>query len=259
MAYGASMIWKGTQQKGFSLIELLVVIAVIALLAALLMPALAAGKEKARKTTCLSNLKQIGVAYTLYRGEFRDINVPHRFCPDTPNDPYGETAGVPSGNGPNNPPPTGPNEIWWAPYDPTQVPDGAFGAGYKPGLLYGYFGTTNAFKCPVEPQWQCSFGMNYSEGSPMGRRDSSVTQTAERLTIWDHRRSPGCSDSRVATTPRPPWVPFDNVSHYPPRHGQGLNGLFYDGHVALLIPSRLRVANFREPGSAPPVSGYPGE
>ena len=37
------------------------------------------------------------------------------------------------------------------------------------------------------------------------------------------------------------------------------NGLFYDGHAALLKPSSLRVSNFREPGSAPPVSGYPGE
>ena len=76
--------------------------------------------------------------------------MPYRYCPDTPNDPFGSTAGVPSGIGPNNPPPTGPNEIWWAPYDPTQVPDGPPGAGYKNGLLYGYFGMLEVFKCPVE-------------------------------------------------------------------------------------------------------------
>ena len=241
-----------TAQRAFTLVELLVVIAIIAILAALLLPALARAKERARQTSCLSNLKQVAVAYTLYRDENRDFNVPHHFCPDTPNDPYGLSAGVPSGNGPNNPPPTGPNEIWWAPYDPPA-------AGFKFGLMYGYFGTTNIFKCAVEPQWQCSFAMNYSDGSPMARPGSFVTQPSTRLVVWDHRRTPGCSDSRVSSPPRPPWVPFDNTSHYPTRHGGRMNGMFYDGHVALLKPTELRVANFREPGTAPPVAGYPGE
>ena len=100
-------------------------------------------------------------------------------------------AGVPSGNGPNNPPPTGPNELWWAPYDPTQVPDGPPGAGFKSGLMYGYFGATNIFKCAVEPQWQCSFAMNYSTGSPMGKRDSFVTQAAVPVVTTFHGSDTG--------------------------------------------------------------------
>jgi hypothetical protein len=54
---------------------------VLSILAALLLPALPRAKEQARKTTCPSHLKQIWVARTLYRGEFRDVNVPYRFSP----------------------------------------------------------------------------------------------------------------------------------------------------------------------------------
>lgn len=242
----------------FTLLELLVVIAIIATLIALLLPSLGQGRGRARQVTCAGNLKQIGIACGMYRSENGDVNVPYRYCPDTPQDIFGSTAGVPSGNGPNNPPPTGPREQWWAPYDPTQVPDGPPGAGYRSGLLFGYFGTPVIFKCPIEPQWQCGYGMNYSEGSPMGRPDSSVTAPSERLLVWDHRRSPGCSDSRVSA-PRPPWLPFTSASHYPPRHDGLLNGLYYDGHVTGVRPAQLRVKNFREPGAGPELPGYPGE
>lgn len=99
-------------RRGFTLIELLAVIAIIAILAALLLPVLTAAKEKARQTSCLNNLKQLAIAWTIYNGDnggkipscvpffTRGIGNPNAWvlgvsCPSNWPNPFGEVdAGV---------------------------------------------------------------------------------------------------------------------------------------------------------------------
>src|SRR5437870_6729880 len=57
-------------RRGFTLIELLVVIAIIAILAAILFPVFAQAREAARKSTCISNMRQVGMALLMYAGDF---------------------------------------------------------------------------------------------------------------------------------------------------------------------------------------------
>ena len=63
-------------QRGFTLIELLVVIAIIAILAAMLLPALASAKKKAHRIQCTSQMKQLGLGFTMFTGDHNDMYPP---------------------------------------------------------------------------------------------------------------------------------------------------------------------------------------
>lgn len=80
-----------TSRRAFTLIELLVVIAIIAILAAILFPVFARAREAARKTSCLSNLKQIGSAIQMYSQDY-DENLPSVRFANYPDGLWGSPA-----------------------------------------------------------------------------------------------------------------------------------------------------------------------
>src|SRR5579872_1572818 len=110
------------KRKGFTLIELLVVIAIIAILAAILFPVFAKAREQARKVSCLSNMKQLGLATNMYVQDYDE-----KF-------PFGEN--------------------WHA--DVPTTPTGVVDAGYVCGNRYQlkpYLKSEAIWLCPSDTSW----------------------------------------------------------------------------------------------------------
>jgi prepilin-type N-terminal cleavage/methylation domain-containing protein len=228
------------RKTAFTLIELLVVIAIIAILAAILFPVFAQAREKARTSTCISNIKQMGLAITMYRQDYDGTNPRHRLCPDAAADQLCANASPTVM--------TGPNEVWWAPYDNSVLPEspGPY-PNYHAGFLQPYVKSTEIFKCPSDKKWQVGYAMSYISDGPMGKADGFI-QNPTVLFVWDHSKTPGCADTR-AHAANTPWTPFPPSAdtahtHYPYRHSEGFVGLRYDGGAKFRKPSSLTDADF---------------
>jgi prepilin-type N-terminal cleavage/methylation domain-containing protein/prepilin-type processing-associated H-X9-DG protein len=229
-------------QKAFTLIELLVVIAIIAVLMAILFPALNRAREQGRRAVCLSNLKQLGLAWIMYADENDDKIV------------NGEAAG--SSNGMASTPTSGihSHEQWWVGGDCAsgymagdQLPLETQILAIKNGALYPYTKKETLYRCPTGVRGEMR---TYSIGDSMNglRRDGTysgnVGARVGKTVLWIKNRtelvSPGPA-YRLVFLDEGRITPDSYATHYlnqrwwdPPfvRHGDGTNVAFADGHSA---------------------------
>ena len=211
------------------MIELLVVISIIAILAAMLLPALSRAKTQANSIICKNHLKQMGLALQLYLSDNRDY---YPFYND-------------------GPAPWLPWEVALEPYYPIRWTNIAYHCpGYKGPVSESFQGMTNFF---VGSYGYNAFGVNGDKANlGLGFRTGPNYGPPYFTTCVSDIRSPShmlaVAESRLSTwlTPAPPWPGFDSVDGnqpavdiYPLRHGRNYNVVCCDGHVEANDPSIL--------------------
>jgi prepilin-type N-terminal cleavage/methylation domain-containing protein len=239
--------------KGFTLIELLVVIAIIAILAAILFPVFARARENARRSSCQSNLKQIGLGFMQYSQDY-DGSIPgsvvNNISWSTLMDPYIKSAQIfvcPS-----------------ASETATSQPYLAATTGYygvsatpvsTPGIARNSYGRNNILNRsnpganPAFTGWaQAGWGNGFS-GDPAGNlyksgyvaptaqsnalNEAAVEDPAGSIHIFDNMATTQFENSMrsIDTEMRTDRFNVSTASKVSARHFDGFNALYGDGHV----------------------------
>jgi prepilin-type N-terminal cleavage/methylation domain-containing protein/prepilin-type processing-associated H-X9-DG protein len=226
-------------REAFTLIELLVVIAIIALLAAILFPVFGMVREKARQTSCASNMKQFGQAFLQYAQDYDERFPQGRgYVPLTDDSPY-NTAGwagqvwtyvkskgvftCPSDNTGNAPSPSQ-QRISYAMNDALMGDQVAGHAGASLATLNA--AALTVLLCETQNSW--------SDPSDFTNELTSPGATGDTY-FWGGRPGPGVSGTVYATGS----IPGQSIQVVPGRHNGGANWLAADGHVKWLLGTRI--------------------
>lgn len=238
---------KQKNRIGFTLIELLVVIAIIAILMAILMPALSRVKEQGKRIVCENNLKTLQLCWIMYADENDGKIVNGEAGFNHSSGSLTEIAWVAQGWGDN----------WNQPNAATVgiLTDREKKQAVEDGTLWEYVKDYDVYKCPTGRRGEC---VTYATVDSMNARARNGTWTGGnhvtatglrngRTVLWIKRRaeisSPGPAQRMVyidegAMTPDSFAVHYDNPGAWwddpPSRHGDGTTVSWADGHVSHL-------------------------